>query len=278
MARSSMPRFRALALTLLALAALAVPASAGASVAGVGEDGQLWVAGLGAEENEISVSFAPQERRFLVVDPAGIQAGSPECSSTGPGSVACEDPERRIGLIYLLMGDGNDVLRIDADGPDAVPADVRAVIDGGPGNDALLGGPGPDRLLGGPDGDTIAGDAGDDVLLGGEGDDGVIGFAGNDRIDGGPGGDALFGFRGNDLVIGGPGRNTLMGGNGADRLLGGAARDVLFGGKGRDRLIAGNGPDVIRARDRTRDPRIDCGPGSNERVFVDRVDPRPKRC
>jgi hypothetical protein len=273
-----MARSRTLLLPLLALAALAAPASAGASAAGVGEDGQLWVAGLDTEGNEITVSFAPQEGRFLVVDNAGIQPAGPECTAMGPGSVACDDPGRRVGLIYGVLGDGNDVLRIDADGPDAVPAGVRALIDGGPGNDVLLGGLGRDRLLGGPDGDTIAGGEGDDLLKGGEGDDGVIGFAGNDRIYGGPGGDALFGFGGKDRVVGGPGRNTLMGGNGADRVLGGAARDVLFGGKGRDRLFAGAGPDVIRARDRRRDPRIDCGPGSNERVFVDRFDPRPKRC
>jgi hypothetical protein len=41
------------------------------------------------------------------------------------------------------------------------------------------------------------------------------------------------------------------------------------------------GIDVIRAKDGTRDRRINCGPGPNGREFAKRdkrLDPKPKRC
>jgi Ca2+-binding RTX toxin-like protein len=75
-------------------------------------------------------------------------------------------------------------------------------LDGGEGDDTILGLDGGDTLLGGPDviglppeppppardADLLAGGPGDDVLRGGAGDDTLLGGQGRDNLDGGSGG------------------------------------------------------------------------------------------
>ena len=63
-------------------------------------------------------------------------------------------------------------------------------LDGGAGNDEILGHEGDDTLIGG---------AGNDTLDGGNGDDTLSGDAGNDQLDGGVGDDKMNGGTGNDL-------------------------------------------------------------------------------
>lgn len=85
-------------------------------------------------------------------------------------------------------------------------------IDGGAGDDTLIGSdPGGVTLLGGP---------GDDVLVGGPGDD---------RLEGGDGDDTLIGNAGADTLIGGAGDDILDGGDDGDIILSFAA-DSLAGG------------------------------------------------
>jgi Ca2+-binding RTX toxin-like protein len=68
-----------------------------------------------------------------------------------------------------------------------------------PGN-VLDGGAGNDQLLGGASADTLTGVDGNDVLDGAGGDDTITGGNGNDDIDGGPGQDSMSGA-GNDDTI-----------------------------------------------------------------------------
>jgi len=84
----------------------------------------------------------------------------------------------------------------------AVPAALNGAItvDGGLGNDTLLGSAGDDLLLGGPGDDLIRGNDGDDTLRGHEGDDVLEGGLGDDDLNGGPGGDVLDGGAGDDLA------------------------------------------------------------------------------
>jgi Ca2+-binding RTX toxin-like protein len=78
------------------------------------------------------------------------------------------DPSLDQLVIKLLGGD-------DAFNASALQAGViKLTVDGGPGNDVLVG------------------SAGDDVLLGGDGDDILIGGPGNDILDGGPGSNVLI--------------------------------------------------------------------------------------
>lgn len=82
------------------------------------------------------------------LDPTGYHV---ECPDTG-----IERIEVRLGLL------GSDV---------RIRADLPSKIDGGPGDDLLVGGPAEDTIDGGPGQDIIAGGLGADVLSGGPGQD-----------------------------------------------------------------------------------------------------------
>jgi uncharacterized delta-60 repeat protein len=94
-------------------------------------------------------------------------------------------------------------------------------IDGGSGNDFLMGGGGANLIIGGSGCDTLYGAAGDDVLLGGDGNDDLLGGDGNDVLVGGWGDDNLCGGNGRDLIIGGQDDDDLAGGLDEDILIGG---------------------------------------------------------
>lgn len=139
----------------------------------------------------------------------------------------------------------------------------------------LQGGAGDDRLIGSVANDTIVGGAGDDVLIGaggnnilqvdsganhligGEGDDTLIGGAGNDTLEGGWGNDLLFAGGGQNVLMGGAGNDTLVGaflddagqdGSGVNFLNGGAGDDLLIAGQG-DTLSGGEGEDSFALGD-----------------------------
>jgi Ca2+-binding RTX toxin-like protein len=116
-----------------------------------------------------------------------------------------------------------------------IPSDEQAdpkgghVVNGGDGNDTLLGSAAEDVLLGGKGDDLLSGADGDDVLLGG---------IGKDDLAGGQGDDTLLGSEGDDHLAGGAGGDYLWGGIGDDLINGGAGSDTIeFGfGDGRDKL------------------------------------------
>lgn len=85
------------------------------------------------------------------------------------------------------------------------------------------------NLEGGNGQDTLLGTIGDDVLNGANGDDFIFANLGDDQLFGGNGVDVLDGSFGND---------TLSGGRGEDRLTTGTGEDVILVGKG-------NGEDIV---------------------------------
>ena len=101
----------------------------------------------------------------------------------------------------------------------------------------LEGGNGNDRLVGGLKDDVIKGHAGHDVLEGGQGDDILLGGKGSDVLDGGKGADYLCGGDSADVLIGDGGNDVLVGGKGDDLLEGGQGADVLSGGRGADLFV-----------------------------------------
>jgi hypothetical protein len=86
----------------------------------------------------------------------------------------------------VLAGAANDQINVLGSG-------ISAALDGGPGNDVLVGGNGFETLRGGPGNDILIGGAGNDVLDGGEG---------RDLLSGGLGGDTIYGGGEQDIVIG----------------------------------------------------------------------------
>lgn len=163
---------------------------------------------------------------------------------------------------------------------------VGIAIDGGDGDDTLVGGAFADTLTGGNGADQLAGADGDDVfyidaadrvdggagfdtvfvqgnddftlVLGGAGIERVFSGGGNDNLiagetaieaDGGAGDDALSGSNFNDTLYGGDGTDFLWSRGGDDVLVAGAGNDTLMGGDGDDVLIGGTDENVLFGED-----------------------------
>ncbi len=134
-------------------------------------------------------------------------------------------------------------------------------LSGGADNDLIQGNGGDDTIDGGAGNDSLAGGDGNDTLLGSDGLDLVYGEAGSDVIFGGAGNDQLWGdmyksgapfdgpLDGNDYIDGGAGDDQLVGQGGDDTLIGGADNDLLFGDAGNDTLLGGAGIDELQGGD-----------------------------
>ncbi len=120
--------------------------------------------------------------------------------------------------IYALGGD--DFINGRGQGGAGLHFLGPLTIDGGEGNDEIVGSTDPDKLYG---------RAGNDII---NAQDGA------DLVDGGPGNDFLTASEGNDTVIGGPGADSLSGGYGDDLLDAddGEADTSFNGGPGTDTL------------------------------------------
>ena len=111
---------------------------------------------------------------------------------------------------------------------DDTGTDAFDFLDGGDGNDILIG-------LGGDD--TLQGWTGNDILYGGSGFDFLDGWIGDDVLYGNANADTLLGFDGNDALYGGGGPDFLEGESGNDYLDGGAGLDFVNGAAGDDTVV-----------------------------------------
>ena len=166
----------------------------------------------------------------------------------------------RLGLARLMMngGVGNDTILGSQDGDslngnegtDAINGLAgNDSITGTAGNDVLAGGLGDDTLDGGDGEDFITGNAGNDRIRGGAGNDTLRGFEGDDILDGQSGDDNLNGMDGNDVIRGGVGKDQIVGGSGDDSLDGGRNDDSINGNSGNDSIVGDHGNDFISAGD-----------------------------
>ncbi|QUJ76024.1 M10 family metallopeptidase C-terminal domain-containing protein [Sulfitobacter albidus] len=140
---------------------------------------------------------------------------------------------------------------------------VAENVNGGVGNDRLVGAGGNDSLIGDDGADTLIGGAGDDILDGGDGGDFVLysdatdgllidlSVSGPQFISAAEGSDALVSIEGivsgsgNDTLIGADANETLEAGAGNDQLFGGDGNDLLSGAEGRDLLDGSEGNDSL---------------------------------
>ena len=166
----------------------------------------------------------------------------------------------------IYGGEGNDnIFGSDIWDAPGFRDDGADLLDGGAGNDRLVGDKGADTLLGGAGNDTLVGHSGDDMLDGGEGTDllwfdlrssalfpnaipiaakldlsRVISADWQSVPDGFGGTDQVRNIERvqvnatalDDWIVGSSGDDDLVGNDGADRLEGGTGNDRLIGGSG----------------------------------------------
>lgn len=199
-----------------------------------------------------------------VLENSGTVQGAEAAFHGGVGEDLVINEGEMIGDV--LMHDGNDIFRMVGDGT------VDGIIDGGEGNDQIIGGRSEDTIYGGEENDRIKAKGGDDMVDAGDDDDFVNAGGGSDEINGNTGDDTLKGGGGNDVVDGGFGHDTLLGGGGNDRIDGEDGNDRLNGGKGNDTLTGGRGADVFIFNGKPDNDRImDFGDG-NDRIDLSAFD------
>ncbi len=118
-------------------------------------------------------------------------------------------------------------------------------LDGGAGDDTLVGRGGKDKLFGRDGDDVLRGKGGNDVLKGHADDDRLAGSGGRDKLFGGSGDDVLKGGGSHDKLAGGSGNDKLYGGGGKDKIEGGSGENYLIGGGGADEFIFKTGINII---------------------------------
>lgn len=166
---------------------------------------------------------------------------------TGRGDVA-----RGIGAsgrLEIIGGDGSE--RIDA----SAYRGGGVVLNGGGGDDTLIGSRGDDSLDGGAGGDVIRGGAGHDTLFGNLGNDRLLGQGGidelggglgNDRIDGGGGVSIIREQADTDYSLSGDRDAVRTDGLGTDRWIGRFVRALLHGGESDNQIDASGFAEPVR--------------------------------
>src|SRR6476659_878182 len=212
---------RPMGLTALAVAAAA--AVAAGILAGAGNAAPANAAGKTPLQKKSAHFKAPTlENGLLTVKGTNaadrialrLRAGQPgivEVDFGDDGSAEFSFERKEIAQIAVEAGNGGDAVRIDES--NGVFADtIPTTIDGGNGNDRLVGGSGAGTLIGGN---------GDDALFGGNGNETLLGGNGNDSIDGNKGNDVAFMGNGDDTFVWDPGdgSDTVEGQNGTDTML-----------------------------------------------------------
>jgi Ca2+-binding RTX toxin-like protein len=142
----------------------------------------------GTDNNDRIVVFHANKTQIAVREetlvPAATPGGKPTHTHTVTKFTAAD-----VKSIEVNAGKGND--DVNTGGSKHHRLKITSTINGGDGND---------RLIGGDANDVINGNAGKDYLVGLGGDDHLNGGDGNDRIVGGKGADVINGDAGNDRI------------------------------------------------------------------------------
>jgi Ca2+-binding RTX toxin-like protein len=240
------------------------------------------------EANRISIAFDLAAVSYTVSDVVDVTTNDPACTDLGT-TVTCLGVG--ITAVRASSGRGDDFI-----GVGALPA-PSVTLNGDDDNDSLVGaneatgeilngGKGDDRMLGGAGPDVFNGDRGFDTASYGDHTAGVIVTIGSPFDDGNASDASPTGALDSvtstvERVKGTSFDDVLTGDAGDNALIGAAGNDRLKGKQGRDRLKGKGGIDVLLAKDGSPDLGINCGPGNNglERAKFDMgLDPKPKSC
>lgn len=305
---------RRAAVLVAVLTALALPAGARAATVALTDDVGDYSSGYrldvegGPGADDVRVTVPRGNATATVSDATASLTPGPSCVAVDAHHVSCTAPTGpdSLGPVVIVdveLGGGNDVLRSVSDvsldgffagggpGDDRLDAaGARRVLDPKEHFSALgmEGGPGDDELVGSPQADGLAGGPGRDVLRGGGGADDLASGPGDDRVLGGPGRDMVdYGGRQTPLRVdlaqgtgGARGEHDRL--SGVEDVTGGSARDVLLGDshanmlQGSDTLYQHRGAgDVLAGRggdDELLDfggrSRLDGGPGNDSLVGI----------
>ncbi|MEG4084297.1 S8 family serine peptidase [Microcoleus sp. POL10_C6] len=93
------------------------------------------------------------------------------------------------------------------------------------GNDTVIGSVSPESIDGGGGQNFLLGGSGNDSLLGGNFDDFISGNFGNNTLVGGQGTDSLHGSQGSDILTGSDDQDSSVSNLGGDTLIGGSSND-----------------------------------------------------
>src|SRR5215212_10721357 len=174
---SSRSRRTAALAAVAAVAALAIPATAGATVTPAVVGGTLTLTGDATDDNLVLTDAVPP-------DPPGAD---PQLKHDLPVG------QNGIQSAFDFNPDPNTVTMLPAD------ASIKVVVNAVGGNDTVI---------------LSAATLDGAVIEGGEGDDVIVGSAAVDTIHGGPGNDRLTGFRGNETIEGQDGNDVMIWNNG----------------------------------------------------------------
>ena len=178
------------ALTLFLLATAAAPVAAAPSLRSRISDGTLRIFGSPFAD-QITLRQSAVDRNRLEVDLGDDRSADATFDLTG------------IDAIDVDAAGGDDTVRID-DVNGAFTATTRTVIEGGNGNDTLLGGSGAETFFGGNGDDVVDGNGGADTAFLGRGADTFV-------WDPGDASDVVEGQAGTDtMIFNGSGGNETM--------------------------------------------------------------------
>ncbi|WP_323798270.1 DUF4347 domain-containing protein [Nisaea sp.] len=203
--------------------------------------------GTSAQTVQIAGSTSASGSEAFVIDTSGLATGS---------TVQLDNIEFAaiVGSATINGGGGqNYVVGDDAAQFISLGAEDDTLAGGGGddtvgsawGEDIVYGNQGLDYVFGGGGMDTLYGGQDDDTVFGGNDNDVVYGNKGNDTLSGGENDDLLYGGQGNDIIYGNSGNDTLAGNIGNDTLYGGQGADYLAGDSGADLLIGNAGDDTL---------------------------------
>jgi len=198
--RGRLPASIGASLAVLAVAITASPAAAAPAVHAAVDDGTLRITGSPFADR-IALRLSPLDTNLLQVDVGDDR------------SADFTFDRSTFDAIDVAGNNGDDAIRIDeVNGVFATTEATR--IDGGNGDDTLIGGSGTQVFIGGRGNDVVDGNQGADTAFLGQGDDTFIWDQGDgsDVVEGGRGSDSLVfnGFSANETMAAAPNGSRVL--------------------------------------------------------------------